>query len=212
MTRASITLAVGLVLVTIAIVVTLSGSPLLVVDTNGTPASQELVEASTGAGACQSDEYMPAGISAIRLTLVAAVGPRVGLTVSSGGRVLTSGVAHSGWTSGAVTVPVKALAYPVTDARVCFVLGPSPENVQMGGASSSAALAARDLSGAALPGRFTVEYMRAGGSSWWSLVRTVAKHAGLGREPSGSWIVLLILALMAGMLIAGSWLAVRELR
>jgi hypothetical protein len=212
MTRASVTLAVGFALVAIAIVVTLSGSPLVVVDTNGTPASQELVQAGTGAGACQSGERLPAGISAIRLTLVAAVGPRVSLMVLSGGRVLTGGVAGSGWTSGAVTIPVKPLAHASSGVSVCFTLGLSPENVQMGGSLAPAAVAAQSTAGGALPGRFTVEYMRAGSSSWWSLARTVARHMGLGRAPSGGWVVLLLLALMASALASGSWLAVRELR
>jgi hypothetical protein len=211
-TRPIAVLTVGLAIVAIALVVVLSGSPLVVTHTNATPANEPILEAGSGAGACQIERVLPAGITAIRLTLVAAAGPRVRVTVLSGGQVLTSGVANSGWTSGAVTVPVKPMARAVTGARVCFSLGPSAEVVQLGGSRTSAAVAARSAEGGALPGRFTVEYMRAGSSSWWSLAKSVARHMGLGHAPSGTWIALLVLVLMATVLAAGSWLAVRELR
>lgn len=205
-------LAAGLALVAIAIVMTLSGAPLVVTHTNFTPANEPILEAGSGAHACQTERVLPAGIAAIRLTLVADAGPRVRVTALSGGQVLTDGVANSGWTSGAVTVPVKPIARAVSGVQICFSLGPSAEGVQVGGSRTSAAVAARGTDGSALPGRFTVEYMRAGSSSWWSLIRTVARHMGLGHAPSGSWIALLALVLMATALTAGSWLAVKELR
>jgi hypothetical protein len=212
MTRAAIVLTVGLALAAIAIAATLSGSPLVVARDNATPASAPILEAGSGAGACQSGEVLPADISAVRLTLVAAVGPRVSLTMYSGTHVLAGGVAAGGWTSGAVTVPVKPLAQAVSGVRICFGLGRAPESVTLGGSHTSAALAARELDGKALPGRFTVEYMKPGHSSWRSLARTVARHMGLGRAPSGSLVVPLLLVLMGAALASASWLAVRELR
>jgi hypothetical protein len=211
MTRATVAFAAGCALMTLALVVTLSGSPLVVAHTNATPADEPVLEAASGAGACQADEVLPAGISAIRLTLVAAAGPRVSVVVLSA-HPLTSGVAGSGWTSGAVTVPVKPVAHAVSHVRICFKLGQSVETVQLGGSRTSAALAARDAKGKILPGRFTVEYMRAGSRSWWSTAETVARHMGLGRAPSGSWIVLLLLAAMGAVLVSASWLVRKELR
>jgi hypothetical protein len=211
MTRATVTLAAGLALTLIAIGVTLSSSPLVVAQTNGTPAGESIVEATNYAEACQADEVLPAGISAIRLTLVSAVGPRVSVTALAGTHVLTSGVAGSGWTSGAVTVPVRPLARAVSHVRICFGLGPTVENVLIGGSKTSPAVAARS-EGKPLPGRITIEYMRAGRSSWWSLASTVARHIGLGRAPSGTWIALLMLALMGAAVATASWLVVRELR
>jgi hypothetical protein len=212
MTRATAALAAGLLLVAIALAVTLSGSPFVVAHANATPANEPILEAASGAGACQADEVLPAGISAIRLTLVAAAGPRVSVTALSGTQVLTSGIAGSGWTSGAVTVPVRPVARAISHARICFKLGQSVENVVLGGSKTSAAVAARGSEGKALPGRFTIEYMRAGRSSWWSLAETVARHMGLGRAPSGAWVALLLAALMSAVVAIASWLALVELR
>jgi hypothetical protein len=212
MTRTAAALVAGLSLLALALVLTLSGSPLVVANTNATPANEPILEAASGAGACQAGETLPADISAIRLTLVAAAGPRVNVTALSGGRVLTSGSAASGWTSGAVTVPVKALAHPASNVRLCFTLGRSVETIARGGARASAALAARNRAGKPLPGRFTVEYMRPSHSSWWSLAPTVARHIGLGRAPAGGWVAWLVLATMGAVLLGASWLVVKESR
>jgi hypothetical protein len=212
MTRAAVALVAGLGLIAIVIVITLSGSPLVVAQTNATPANEPILEAGSGAGACQAGEALPAGTSAIRLTLVAAVGPRVSVTVQSGGRVLADGAAGSGWTSGAVTVPVKPLARSASQTRICFRLGHALETVLLGGAHTGAAVAARTIEGRTLPGRFTVEYMRSGHSSWWSSAQTVVRQMGLGRAPSGGWVALLVLVLMGAALASASWLALKELR
>jgi hypothetical protein len=212
LTRTTGALVTGLALLAIALVITLSGSPLVVTHTNAIPANEPILEAGSASNACQAGEALPAGTTAIRLTLVAATGPRVSLDVLSGGRVLASGVTAGGWTSGAVTVPVKALSHSVAPVRICFKLGPSAETVQLGGSRTSATTAARNLSGAPLPGRFTVEYMRRGDSSWWSLAKTAARHMGLGRAPSGTWVALLVALLMGTVLATASWLIVKELR
>ena len=211
LTRTTGALVAGLALLAVALVIVLSGSPLLVTHTNATPASEPILEGGSGSNACQAGEALPAEITAIRLTLVAAVGPRVSLSVLSGTRVLTSGVTASGWTSGAVTVPVKALPHAAAPVRVCFKLGPSAETIQLGGVRTGTTVAARNFSGAPLPGRFTVEYMRSASSSWWSLAKMVARHMGLGRAPSGTWIALLVLLLMGTTVATGSWLIVKEL-
>jgi hypothetical protein len=138
-----VVLAGGLALVAIAVGVVLSGSPLIVAQTNGTPANEPLLEARSAVGACQDEEVLPAHISAIRLTLVSAAGPRVSVAALSGRQMLTSGVAGSGWTSGAVTIPVRPVPREVAGARICFDLGPTVESVTVGGSKASAANAAR---------------------------------------------------------------------
>lgn len=205
-------LAAGLALLAIALVVTLSGSPLVVAHANNTPADQPILRATSHTGACQDGEVLPAGISAIRLILVAVVGPSVSVTLTSGAHPLAAGVAGSGWTSGAVTVPVKALPRAASRARICFKLGQSAEGVEVGGSHTGAALAARGLDGKALPGRFTVEYMRSGKGSWWSSAQTVARRIGLGHAPEGTWLALLLIASMGAILATASWLLMRELR
>jgi hypothetical protein len=211
MRRTAVALAAGLALVAIAIVVTLSGSPLTVVHSNGVPVEYLIGEAKGEIAACQAGELLPAGVSALRFPFESDAGPRVSVSVWSGKRLLTSGVAHSGWTSGAVTVPVKPVQHAVAGTRVCVSLGQSAENVIVGGFRTGPAVAARGGDGEVLPGRFRVEYARAGESSWWSLAKTVAKHMGLGRAPSGTWIALFLVGLMGGSILAASWLMLREL-
>ncbi len=206
----ALALVAGFALLAIALVLTLSGSPLVVVRTNGVPADEPILEARTSA-ACQTHEFVPAETSAIRLTFVAAAGPRVSVNVLSGRHSVASGVTGSGWTSGAVTVSVRPLAHPLFGATLCFKFAHSAETVQMGGESASALTAARGLSGQALPGRFTVEYMRPGPTSWWSLATTVAHHFGLGRAPSGTWVAWLVLLVMVSAVALASYLVLREL-
>jgi hypothetical protein len=211
MRRTAVALAAGLALVAIAIAVTLSGSPLAVAHTNGVPADFLVGESKGENVACQSEESLPAGITAIRFRFESDAGPRVNVSVWSGGRLLTSGATPSGWTSGAVTVAVRPLAHAVANARVCFTLGASAETIDVAGVQTSAAVAARGGAGEALPGRFTVEYERPAHSSWWSNVKEVARHLGLGREPTGTWIAILLVALMGASVLGASWLLLREL-
>jgi hypothetical protein len=205
-------LALALALVAIALVVTLSRSPLVLARTNGIVAEEPLVLAPSGFQACQSGELVPAHTTAIRLTLVAAVGPRVALTLTAGPRLLTSGATPSGWTSGNVTIPVKPLPHAVPSARLCFELGRSAEDVTVGGAQAGRSPAAQIIGGGKMRGRFTVEYMRPAGGSWFSRALTVARRMGLGHAPSGAWLAPLLLFTMGATLATASWLLVRELR
>lgn len=210
-TRAKLALVVGLALMAIAIVVTLSGSPLVVAHANGTVPNEAIVETSNAAEACQGGEVLPAGISAIRLTLSSVAGPRVSLSALSGTRVVAGGAVGSGWTSGAVTVPVRPVAHAISDVRICFRLGPTVETVAIDGSPTPAAVAARDRAGAPLPGRITVEYMRSASGTWWSAASGVARRIGLGRAPSGTWIAVLLVVLMGAAVASASWLVAKEL-
>ena len=205
----ALALAGGLTLLALALILTLSGSPTVVARTNGVPANQPILEAKTSS-ACQARESVPAGTSAIRLTFVAAAGPRVSVSVVSGGHTLASGTTGSGWTSGAVTVPIRRLSHPLYGATLCFGFAHAAETVQMGGSATSPATAAHSSS-KPLPGRFTVEYMRAGPTSWWSLATTVAHHFGLGRAPAGTWVAWLVLLLMLSAVALACHLILREL-
>jgi hypothetical protein len=209
--RVTVAFLTGLTLLAIAVVVTLSGSPLVVARTNGISSEERIGEARGNVGACQGGETLPAGTTGIRLALESAAGPRVSVAVRSGKRVLTSGVAESGWTSSAVTVPIKPLTHTVTRAQTCFALGRSAENVVVLGATSATPVA-KSPGGQPLLGRFTVEYMRSGSSSWLSSWQAVARHLSLGREPSGTWIVVLLALLMGALATAASWLVLKELR
>jgi hypothetical protein len=212
MTRAAAALAAGLAAVAIALVVTLSGSPLVLAHSNGTLADSKIAESTGNAEACQAGETLPAGTSAIRLSLWSTAGPRLRVTALSGTSVATEGVIDAGWTTGVVTVPVKSVARASSHVRICIKLGQTPENVLFVGSQTAAAVAARTGKGEALPGRIKIEYLRVAHSSWWSHVRMIARRMGLGRAPTGAWIALLVIALMGAVVASVSWLSLKELR
>jgi hypothetical protein len=207
-----VALAVGLLLMALAIVVTLSRSPLVLAGTNWVPDKGKLAETYSSAQACQTGEVLPVGTSAIRLTLESGVGPHLRVVVLSGAHVLTGGAVGSGWIGSAVTVPVKPVSRATANVRICFTFGRTGERVALVGSPTSPATAMRDNEGHALPGRITIEYLRPGHSSWWSLAHTVAIRMGFGRAPSGGWVVLPIIALMGAVVAVSSWLVLRELR
>lgn len=210
--RVGVTLALGLALLTAAIAATLSGSPVVVLRSSSIQPAEVLAETNGQAGACQAGETLPAGTSAVRLSLQSVLGPRVSLTALSGSRLLTRGVAGSGWTGGDVTVPVRRLARGVPRMRICFRLGPTEEAVSIVGTRTGRAVAAASGEGRALPGRMRIEYLRAAHKSWWSMADVVARRMGLGRAPAGGWIAIPLFMLMAGVVASASWLAFREMR
>ncbi len=83
--RTSIVLAAGLVLIAVLVGVTLARSRPTLAGTNRVSADSLLGIAERPAGVCQTGETLPAGTSAIRLSLVSIVGPRVAMRVFRAG-------------------------------------------------------------------------------------------------------------------------------
>jgi hypothetical protein len=193
-----VAIAVSLALAVVMFAVTLTHSPLKVVRATVTELA-ELASTTTGAAACQANEVLPRGVSAIRLGLDATFGARVLVKVYSGSRLVTEGQRAADWTGGTVTVPVKPVDRPVSPAKVCFVLGPNSEAVRIIGFHTPAREAAVSPAGQSVSGRIGVEYLAASQGSWWSRVRSVARHMGIGHAVSGSWVALLIACLMAAV-------------
>jgi hypothetical protein len=207
-----VALATGLALLAAAIGITLLQSPISVAGTNGIPQEEAIIAvAQRGTTYCQAQEHLPRGTSAIRLGLSATTGPRLSLVVTSGRRVVTSGVRDAGWTTRGVTVPVTPLPRAISEARICVSFPPSNEMVLLYGRETSPSIAA-SVGQQALPGRFWIEYLRPGKGSWASLAPSVARRMGLGRAGAGIWIVLLTLALMMVVATLASNLVLRELR
>ena len=177
--RTSIVLAAGLVLIAAILGVTLARSPPTLAGTNRVPAESLIGLAERDVGACQTSETLPAGTSAIRLSLVSIIGPRVAVRVLSGGRVVTRGSTGAGWTSSEVTVPVAPLARGVSPVTLCVQLSDLNGEVEFKGAHTSAPVAVSER-GERLHGRLRVEYVRAGHSSWLSLISAIARHVSLG--------------------------------
>ncbi len=209
--RSSIVLAAGLLLIAAIVGVTLARSPPTLAGTNRVPAESLIGLVERPAGACQSGETLPAGTSAIRLSLVAIVGPRVAVRALAAGRVITRGSTGAGWTGSEVTVPVAPLAHAVAPVTICVRLSDLNGEVEFKGARTGAPVAVSER-GEQLHGRLRVEYVRAGHDSWLSLLSAVASHISLGRAASGMWVVFFILALTLGVVALTSWGIMRELR
>jgi hypothetical protein len=208
MRSVKIALAAGLVVTAAAAGGVLSERPPAVLATNAVPITQGL--APVRGRVCQGEERVPRGTSAIRLALFAAYGPRVDVEAAAGGRVTASGKVSPGWTSATVTLPVRPLARTVFPAEICFTVHQPGEEVEAYGVDTRAAVAARTGQGRVLPGRVSVEYLGSGRASWLALARSVARHMGLGRAWSGTWIVFLVAVLMLAAGVLASGLALRE--
>jgi len=62
-----------------------------------------------------------------------------------------------------------------------------------------------------LPGSMRLEYVRAGTSSWVSLIPAIVRHMALGRAFEGTAIVYLAFALLATIAIVAVRLVLEEL-
>jgi hypothetical protein len=193
-----VTLGVGIALMIAVGALTLTRAPSRVVRV-GAETTAVLGNAFGSLKVCQANESLPAGVSGVRLGLVAAYGAPVRLRLLSGSRVLAEGRRGPSWTSSSVTVPVTPLNHTVSHVKLCIDLGPNSERIIIGGTKTPAREAAVSSSGQSIGGRISVEYLAAGKRSWWSSILLVARHIGLGHALSGTWVVLLIAMLMAAV-------------
>jgi hypothetical protein len=231
MRKATITLAVGLVLIGAASAAALTRSPPRVArvgvptgDTQDTPLGKILGDISL----CQPGETLPAGVSGIRIGTWAFYGAKVHVRIYSGSRVLTEGSRGPNWTGTSVTVPVKPVDRTTSGVTVCIGIGPNsqpllllgvgtPEGAKAGSGAvatlgaNSPTLAAAGSSRQSVGGKIGVEYLSAGSGSWWSRVSSVAAHMGLGRSYTGTWIAFLVAALTAAVGVLAIRLTLRVL-
>jgi hypothetical protein len=200
MRSVKVALAAGLTLLVLAIGLTLLGSPPNVARSNrlsGKP-EEPIARITEGSSYCQPGELLPRGTSAIRVWLEADAGPRVHLVVYAHGHPVTSGWRGSNWIGGSVTVPVRPLARSVSHADVCVSFSLHDETVTMQGTNGPAPL-------------LWIEYLRPGTRTWASLAGEIARHMGLGRATSGTWIVFVALALLAALVALASSLLIGEM-
>jgi hypothetical protein len=203
-------LVTGLAVLVGAVALALSQSPATVARAN-TTAHRYLTSTRQPLTACQGGETLPRGTSAIRLRIESFVGPRVTVQVREGARTIASGERAPGWTAG-VTVPVKPLPATHAGVELCYTAYlDGYETATLSGEPTTGPLAARTSAGP-LPGRIVVEYLRPGGSSWWSRIGAVARRMALGRAWPGLGNVIVVLALMLGVAALCSRAILRELR
>jgi hypothetical protein len=207
---AAVTFAAGLAVLFAIGAWTLTRSPPRTVRT-GSVGHAEIATTIADANFCQTGETLPAGVSGLRLSIWAFFGARIHVTVSSGSRVLTEGRRGPDWTGSTVTIPVTPLSHAVTPAKVCVDVGPNSEVLYFMGSEAPPSSAAVSSTGEPLAGRLGIEYLAAGHSSWWSRILQVARHMGLGHALTGTWVVLLIAALMAAVGALAIRVALREL-
>jgi hypothetical protein len=227
MRRVTVTLAVGIALLAAVSAVALTRSPPRVArvgvpagDAKDVPLGKVLGDATI----CQSGETLPAGVSGVRIGMWAFYGARMHVRAYSGSRILTEGRRGPNWTSDSVTVPVKPVDRQTSGVTLCIGIGPNSQPLLLLGVEAPAPQAASATLGvnsptpaaaasghARLAGRIGVEYLAAGRGSWWSRVSSVAKHMGLGRAYSGTWIVFLLAALMAAVGVFAIRLTLRVL-
>ena len=205
-----VALAVGVTLLLAVCAYALTRSPPRVLRAGPKPSG--LLTALSGDGeACQAQEVLPAGVTAVRLSIAAYVGARIRVAVYSGSHLLTGGSRDPDWTGTSVTVPVTPLRESVSNARVCFDISPNSETLFVLGRETPASEAMSVPTGERLSGRLEIEYLGPGQGSWWSRLLPVARRMGLGRAFSGTWIVLLIVAMVAAIGVLAGGLALREL-
>ncbi len=205
-----VALAVGLVALVAVLVVVLSQSRLSVAGSNSVAAQHELTSLPGGSKGCEEAGTLPAGTTAIRVSLGANVGPTVNLQALSGPVVVAQGKRGAGWGFAAsTTVPVKRVSQTINTDRVCVALGADSYRIIFYG-SSGYVTTVTGQRGVAR--RFRVEYLRPGHRSWWSLASYVAHRMGFGHAPSGTWVVYLLIALMITIATLASRLILRELQ
>jgi hypothetical protein len=200
MGRVRAAVALGLLVGVVALAFALSRSPTTVLATSTTKdMSVGVVHDRTEA--CQAGETLPQGTSAVRLTMNAFTGPRVAVEVLQHGQAIARGERGSGWTAGAVTVAVEPLASARSGVTLCYAFYLNGnETGYLSGERTPPAIAAVGPNGP-FPGRIRAEYLQSSGPTWWSLAGEVARRMGLGRAASGTWIVLAVLVLMAGVVV-----------
>jgi hypothetical protein len=204
--RVRVALAGGLGLLLVALAVVLSQSPLTVAGTNSVVANPRTLVTPGGSTVCAPTGTLPAGTSAIRLSLVGNAGPHVKLTARSGIQTIASGERAAGWgIAESLTVPVNRVSEAAPNTEICLNFGRAVEPVAINGSF------VRTIAGGEVPS-FRVEYLRSGSNSWWSLAPGVAERMGRGHAPSGTWIVFLLIALMIAAAALAAQLLIRELR
>ncbi|HEV3069872.1 MAG TPA: hypothetical protein VGY76_00425 [Solirubrobacteraceae bacterium] len=208
--RIRITIAIGLALTVVAVGVALARKPLVRAGTDGTPLPTEVGATPAPTTVCQGEETVPAGTTAIRVSMLSLMGPRLKLLARSQGQVVTSGELGYGWTGSIVSIPVARVAGTHPHTTICVSLAKRRQLVNLRGANTKFAPAV--MGGKqVLTGRMRFDYMHPNDKSWLALALPTARRIGLNIG-GGAGIVLLPLLLLLSAAALSSWLLVRDLR
>ncbi len=204
-----IALAVGLALLALAVAVVLSGSPPIVVGNNNVAAHEQAAFVGGGFHTCQTVPTLPRGTTAIRLSASANTGPRLTLTVRSQGRVIDRGERDAGWgVTETATVPIARVPRTLSGPQICIAFAQVIEPIQLNGTPVHTPSARGGREGAVM---LRFEYLLPRHSSWWSLASSVAHRLGYGHVPSGTWVVIVVIALMIALAALAARLVLDEM-
>jgi hypothetical protein len=208
--RIRLTIAIGLALTALAVGISLARSPLVRAGTDGTPLPTEIGATSVPATICQGEETVPAGTTAIRVSLLSLLGPRIKLVARSGGQAVTTGEIGYGWTGAVVAIPVTRVVGIHAHTKICVTLAKRQQLVNLRGVNTKFSPAVTEGK-QVLPGRMRFDYLRPDSSSWLSLALPTARRIGLNIG-GGAGIVLIPLMLLLSAVALTSWLLARDLR
>jgi hypothetical protein len=207
--RIRIAIAVCLTVTAICVGVALTRTPLVVAGSDGTPTSGEIGAVAAPTTICQPAERIPQGTTAIRVSLLSLLGPRLKLRASAGGVPVTSGELGYGWTGMAATIPIARVARSHAHTTICVTLAKRRQLVNLRGVNTKLAPAVGE-GGQILPGRMRFDYLRPDTSSWLSLALPTARRIGL-TIGGGGGIVLIPFLLMLTCVVLMSWRLERDL-
>ena len=203
--RVAVTLAVGLIVLAVGLVATLSRAAPRRTGTNDVTTDAVFGVTHGGDTLCQPHELIPAGTGAIRISLSGTGGriPTAGVVLADGSRTIASGGNPATHGSGALVVPLHPVVRHDAQGRVCIRLG-SGGRLTIRGHVTASPFAARS-GRKPLPGLLRFEYLRPGRESWWSFASTVAHRMGIGHAIGGASVALLALLLVVGSIGLGAW-------
>ncbi len=223
MSHVKVTLIAGIALVLLVGALVLRGSPPRVLRTSGPAARSSLGVTQSELTVCQGNEVLPAGATAVRVSIVAFLGSNMQVAALHQGRLLTTGSHNPDWSGSTVTVPIKPLDHSTSNVVVCVAFAPNSELLQLFGTPASSRNSAIFFKGNAiatsraqwqangtLRGRLSLAYLGPGHRSWWSQATSVATRMGFGHFIGGKSIALLAALLVAAMAFLTVRLTLRE--
>jgi hypothetical protein len=181
----------SLVLTAAVLAAVLTRSPPVVASTNSVAPARSVGATKGPARACQGNEVVPEGTTAVRMWLQGNLKPSVRVAILSGSTTVSTGAQVGGWLGKVTTVPVSRVPRTLEGAVVCFTIERAAQAVILLGDRL-----AHPAPGEA-PYKMRIEYLRPGPSSWWSRMGSVARRLERGRAPEGGLAVASPIALMA---------------
>jgi Predicted membrane protein (DUF2142) len=159
---------------------------------------------------CQRAETIPAGTSAVRMTLgtYGPPGPPLEMSIRADGRTVTRSRLEGGWRQGSVVIPLPRELPRLMNPNVCW-RSEGDDRIAVAGAPVDPRVGAR-VDGEPIGAAARFEFTTSDERSWWSLLGTIPDRMGAVRVafPGSAtmWIWLGLLAVVvAGVAAVLLW-------